>query len=316
MWGMWRGSSLSMAGGVVMAKILVCAGVRGWSMERVIRGIMGHTKHDIEIAFYWIEGYDPKDWDGIYIHSGAVMNGDCKSYVEEHRNDTKWMIGIRGPTAFKRNIHRLTPKLWDGFSAGCHWYKEEVLKRQSEVPGYVCHGGIDVSLFNPTPFPEEFKIGWVGAPASGTKRFQNFIGLPFDKVITARGKAYVKKKYGIDVRGRKYSEMPEFYSQCSIYVNTSYREGGPLPPKEAGASGRPSVITRTGDGVEWVPEEYIVGVEKYSFERDKMIDIIERFKNDKDLLIEEGKRFRELAKRWDFSIIVEEYDKMFDEVLE
>jgi glycosyltransferase involved in cell wall biosynthesis len=304
-----------------VVKILICAGARGWSTENVIRGVTAHSKYkdDIEITFYWIGGYEPTDWDLIYIHSGAVVNGPAKNYIREHRDETKWIVGVRGPTAFKRNIHTMSPDLWDGFSSGSIWYHEEskryfeVRNKELEVPGYVCHGGINYSSFEPRPFPENFVIGWAGAPANGTKRFRHFLELPFDKVIATRARGFVGRVFGEEVReltkAYNHPDMVDFYERCSVYVNTSYREGGPIPPKEAGACGRPSVITRTGDGMEWVPEEYIVD------DYQEMTPIIERFKNDKDLLVEEGKRFRELAKRWDFSIIAKEYDIMFESVM-
>ena len=38
-------------------------------------------------------------------------------------------------------------------------------------------------------------------------------------------------------------------------------------------------------------------------------------KDDRDLLEREGKRFKELSKRWDFSVVTNEYDEMFDGML-
>ena len=82
-----------------------------------------------------------------------------------------------------------------------------------------------------------------------------------------------------------------------------------MPPKEAAACGRPVVARRAGDLPEWVPEQYLVG------ETHELIPLIELFMNDRELLIEEGKRFRELSLQWDFKNIVAEYDLMFDAVV-
>jgi glycosyltransferase involved in cell wall biosynthesis len=305
-----------------MARILIVAGTPGWSMDRVCRGVKAHSKHDIELTYYWIGGYTPSEWDVIYIHCGAVMSGEKKQYVLDHRDETKWAVGIRGPTAYKRNVRRLNSKLWDAFSCGSIVWMDRVDKgsKELDVEGYVCHGGIDVNMFNVQPLPDEFVIGWAGNAGNGAKRFKRFYELPFNKRAVGGGAFNHFKKMNIEtdimfIPTVKYQFMNNFYASCSLYVNTSYKEGGPLPPKEAAACGRPVVCTRVGDAPEWIPEEYMVETKSREYERDKMIEIINRFKDDKDLLIEEGKRFKELSKRWDFSVVVKEYDKMFDGVL-
>jgi len=123
---------------------------------------------------------------------------------------------------------------------------------------------------------------------------------------------FPKRMVGPHTEGgkRHYSKMPEFYSGVSMLVNTSRKEGSPLPPKEAAASGRPVAATAVGDLVEWVPSEYLV--EDY---RD-LIPIIERFRDDRSFLVEEGRRFRELVLPYDYRRLVRDYDRMFDEVME
>lgn len=313
-----------------MGKILIVGGVRNWSMDRVCRGLIPHSKHDIEVTNYWIGGYTPSDWDGIYIHSGAVMSGKNKQYILDHREDTRWAVGVRGPTAFKRNVARINSKLWDAYSCGSAVWIDAVKRgsKELDIQGYVCHGGIDLSFFTVQPFPEKFTIGWVGNAGNGAKRFRRFYELPFRRLIVGGGG--VKEFYDLPIQEEidsgvkfgtefvatvKYPLLNDLYAKCSVYVNVSFREGGPLPIKEAAACGRPVVCTNTGDAPEWIPKEYIVETESRSYDRDKMIEIINRFKNDRELLEREGKRFKELSKRWDFSVIVKEYDAMFDGML-
>jgi len=106
--------------------------------------------------------------------------------------------------------------------------------------------------------------------------------------------------------------MPKFYEGISVYVSVSLFEGGPIPPLEAAASGRPVVATATGALLEWMPKEYLVGVDDYL----NMIPIIERLRDDKELYSRECQRFRNISLKWDFRHICKEYDTMFDEVME
>jgi len=299
-----------------MAKILITMGARNWSTEKVCQGILPYIDHDVELTNFWIGGYDSADWDIIYIHSGAVTRGEYKEYIRTHRDDCKWIIGIRGPTAFKRNYKRM--EIYDGYSAGCEWFKD-LMMEYTDKPGFVCHGGIDTSLFTPQPFPEEFTIGWAGKPASGAKRFGRFAGLPFNKHIAAASSLnLIKERFAVTGQRYKYQDMPQFYKKISLYVNTSYREGGPLPPKEAAACGKPVIATGTGDTMEWLPKEYIFDSGKYTpdFDRDGMINMIERFKSDENFLIEEGKKMRERVLRFDHKIVAKEYENMFNRILE
>ena len=304
-----------------MGKILIVSGARNWSMDTVIKGVLKHTKHDVEMTNYWIKGYTPKNWDAIYIHCGAVMSGEKKQYILDHRDDTKWAVGIRGPTAYKRNVVRLNSKLWDAYSCGSHVWVDRVKagSKTLDVEGYVCHGGVDVEAFIPQPLPSEFTLGWAGNIGNGAKRFKRFYDLPFKRKAVGAGFKFTDKwdtKPDIEFVPRlKYDEMTNFYAGISVYVNTSYREGGPLPTKEAAASGRVVVSTRCGDSPEWIPEEYLVDTEKIGYDEKNMIRIIDWLKDDEDMLEREGRRFKELSERWDFSVVAKEYDKMFDGML-
>jgi glycosyltransferase involved in cell wall biosynthesis len=306
-----------------MGKILVIAGVPTWSMNRVCRGVQAHSKHDLEITNYWMSGYEPSDWDAVYIHCGAAVNGDRKKYIQDHREDTKWAVGLRGGTAFIRNINRLNSIIWDAYSVGSPFWLEKAqdwVKSPVDIPGFVCHGGIDTSVFTPRPFPDEFSIGWAGNSANGAKRIYRFNELPFKRKAIGGGAMRKFKAMGLPnieyIPTVKYPFMNDFYGGISLYVQTSYREGGSLPPKEAAASGRPVVTTRVGDAPEWIPEEYLVETARKSYDEKKMIELITMFKEDPDLLEREGKRFKELSKQWDFSIVAKEYDLMFDVMLE
>ncbi len=305
-----------------MAKILIVAGTPNWSMDSVCKGVKTHSKHDITLTYFWIKGYTPSDWDLIYVHCGAVMSGQKKQFVLDHRRDTKWAVGIRGPTAYGRNLRKLFSSHWDGYSCGSKYWLNVVKKNlpDQDIEGYVCHGGIDTNMFTVQPFPEEFSIGWAGNAGNGAKRFKRFLELPFKKKAVGGGAFEQFKKMGYTsnveyIPKIKYNRMNHFYAGISVYVNTSFREGGPLPIKEAAACGRPVVCTNTGDAPEWIPEEYIVETKLREFDRDKMVELITGFKEDKTLLVEEGKRFKELSKRWDHGVIFKEYDKMFDGVL-
>lgn len=286
----------------MVLKVRVVVGKRYWSAWRVMTYIAKYSRHELTIGS---PKYATDDVDIVYWRWGgkAAIHGDAIKNL--HKIDAKLVLGISGYGTLGRVRHRGRWAPWVEKNFCAFTANNLELKRITEatpphLPVYLCPSGVDLELFNPTPFPEEFSIGWAGNPKNVWKTVKRFRRLPFTrKMVGPRTEA----------GKRKYEDMPDFYSGISVYVSTSSREGSPLPPKEAAASGRPVVCTAAGDLVEWVPPEYVV--KNY---RD-MIPIIERFRDDRSLLVEEGRRFRELALAHDYKRVVDSFDRMFDEVM-
>lgn len=292
--------------------VAVCDGGSS-SASIVMRGIIKNSKHNITLRQWELKKQDIKEADIIYVHYGGMLTpwpSEINTLLEKHKDDVKWIAGIRGVLNFKRWTDGWLPTRFcdfvydlDGISCANTKFKDIALKVDPDLNVFVCHSGTITDLFKPSPLPEEFNIGWVGAAASGAKMFGNFIRLPFPKRTAA---------YDVGT-SMPYKELPKFYSKISVYVSVSVEEGSPVPPKEAASCGRPVLAIDCGDLAEWVPKEWIV--ENYKDSWRLLIPLIEQLRDDRDLLEKETVRFRQLALQWDFRTVVKEYDCMFESVM-
>jgi len=289
---------------------VVCDGVHG-SAHYVIQQLAPHSKHTWKIV-QW--NPDPHmDWaDIVYVHYGGMINSRHPKYIKRLKDKrAKWIAGVRGMTNFRRWAHgfkypplRMKDFVHELSAISCANKKfEQQISPITDVPVYTCHSTIDTQTFVPGGYPEEFCIGWAGVSGSGAKRFGDFQRLPFKQVTSAIGQG----------TGRPFKEMPSFYPTASMYVSTSYTEGSAVPPKEAAACGLPVAAISTGDFPEWIPPEYLVPNIKDGWKA--LIPIIQRLKDDPELLRSEGQRFRQLSLQWDSREVVKEYDRMFDDIL-
>ncbi len=288
--------------------LVICDGDDS-SATTVMKNIVKHSKHNLRIVQWFPD--DIKDVDIIYVHYGGLFWPPHKKLINfliENR-DVKWIAGIRGFVNFKRWLNDDLKTFcnfvyyFDAISTANKMFVGMVDQLDSSLRTFVCHVGIDNTLFTPQPLTDDFCIGWAGNIYCGSKMFFNFARLPFVKKTAGGGLG----------TWRNYKEMPKFYKEISVYVSSSTEEGGPLPPKEAAASGRPVVAVKTGDLSEWMPEEWLVP--NYDDSWKLLIPKIEQLRNDKELYLKECKRFQELILNWDYSIIVKEYDLMFEEVM-
>jgi glycosyltransferase involved in cell wall biosynthesis len=283
------------------------------SATTVMTNIAKHSKHNIEV-FYW----DPhrriqENTDIVYVHYGGLLTPWSKKindFIKEHR-EVKWIAGIRGVLNFRRWTNSWLPTKFcdfvhalDGISTANKKFQSMAEKLAPDIPVFTCHSGVDIDMFQPSPLPKHFCIGWAGMASAGSKMFGNFMSLPFPS-RTAAGDAGT---------WRYFKHMPAFYPTISVYVSTSVEEGSPLPPKEAAACARPVVAIDVGDFAEWVPERYLVPNYKNSYKL--LTPIIQELMDDRNLLEAESKRFRELSIQWDYKTVARtEYDVMFETVM-
>lgn len=283
--------------------IAVCDGEHS-SATLVMRNIQLHSKHNIDIQ-QWVPEILP-DTDMVYFHYGGLLGENNPQALECLDVPVKTIAGLRGHLTLKRWAIELSPIHFHGFinkldavSCASMEMQRTFSNVEPDIPTFICHSGVDTETFTPRPLPEEFCIGWAGNAYSGAKMFPNFIKLPFSKRTAGDGIGTY----------RAFRDMPSFYHGISVYVSTSVEEGSPVPPKEAAACGRPVVAIGVGDLVEWVPEEFLVDEWK------QLIPVLNHLYSDGETLREVSEWFRELSLKWDYRVIVEEYDDMFREVI-
>jgi SAM-dependent methyltransferase len=278
-----------------------------------------HSKHNWTICQFDPEPYIDKDTDIIYFHYGGMLNHrnpNLLDIITKKYLDKKKIAGIRGYQNLKRWVNEWPPQTFrpwiqhlNGISVANSTFYKIAKQIDDYIPVFLCETGVNTNMFVPTPLPKEFCIGWAGWKKNGAKMFDHFEQLPF------------KKKHAAVDGGtsRSYIEMPDFYKDISVYVSTSVEEGCPLPPFEAAASGRPVVAIETGCLVDWMPKEWKIKnvntPEEWQQNWKLLIPLIQKLKDDPNLLEEESVRFRELALDHDYRIIVDQYDSMFDQVM-
>jgi glycosyltransferase involved in cell wall biosynthesis len=278
---------------------------------QVAKGIKKHSKHDIDIAFWWYKTkyheFEPDDFDINYIHSGAAASyPERMEWLREVAPVSRWILGYRGASAMRKLRRLIQFDMWGAFSCS---NVQLPLDLPSHVPAFVCHAGVDTEIFNRKPFPEEFTIVWAGTPHAGAKNFSEILELIKLFPYKLAGPNRKADPWADIVTGYKPHQMPDFYSMGTVYVMTSDREGSPLPPKEAAAMGRPVVARKAGDLEEWMPAEYLTDTWQ------EMVPIIERLRDDPAFFAESSEIFYKLAQKMDYKYVVHEYDRMFDEVL-
>lgn len=285
------------------------------SASTTIRGLIKESKHDVTLHQWGLKEEEFEDTDIVYIHYGALLSRseNLRRQLKEHR-ETKWIAGIRGVGNFLKFSKKweFPPRQGfadfvyelDALSVANKRFYQIVMEADSSLDPYICHCGVDTDMFQPTPLPEEFCIGWAGNPYTGAKGFfGHFLKLPFPKKTAAWDCG----------TGRIYKKMPAFFASLWGYVSTSVEEGCPLPPLEAAASGRVVAATACGCLPEWVPKEYLVPNVKTSVEL--LTPIISQFVGNREFATKEGLRFRKIIESgWSFKIIAKEYDRMFEDV--
>jgi glycosyltransferase involved in cell wall biosynthesis len=278
-----------------------------------MKAVKKHSRHNITILPNGpnpdVKGRGPNAYDLIYYRFGnrARLHRARQQYKDA---GVKLVCGISGYTTFalitkRGSKHRVWKyQCFDAYTANNVEMKERVKNVTPKIPIYTCRSGVDTEVFSPEkPMPDKFTIGWAGNARNSVKMFRKFWELPYKKKVAG---LYLGDKGPY----LPHNSMPLFYNDISVYVSTSIREGGPLPPKEAAACGRPVIAVGIGDLPEWIPSEYIVD------DHSEFLPILEKFKNDRDLLEREGERFRQIAlDKLDYNHHVNVFDTMFEEVM-
>ena len=223
--------------------ILVCD-TFGWSFHNICKQIakafadryeftiidrvnaLGHTQADVVVYLWWKSAIAAVPW----IKAERVCVG-----VYDH-----WSIPNQ-PGQFQKAAD----------AADCIFTANEQLAADVRLraPGKqieLTEDGVDLELFTPQPFPEEFTVGWTG------NRIYEKLGLGDLKGVGMIEEAC--KLAGVplviqdkQVRQLTQEQMPEeFYRKISCYCCASRIEGTPNPVLESLACGRCVVSTAVG----------------------------------------------------------------------
>lgn len=117
------------------------------------------------------------------------------------------------------------------------------------IPMFVCEDGVDIDLFKPQSFPEEFTVGWTGNSQHGSFHgYKDLKGVSLiEEACNVAGVKLLKLDSNSSDIHIPHKDMPEkFYKNISVYVSASEVEGTPNTILEAAACCKPSIAIRNG----------------------------------------------------------------------
>lgn len=191
---------------------------------------------------------------------------------------------------------------------------------------FCIQSGVDTDLFkfHELENHDKFIIGWVGqlnfknVDIKGIKTILYPLIKRLNKYKNIEFKLHTASAYEnrIDLK-----DMPNIYKNMDCIICTSLREGAPNPVFEAASVGRAIITTRVGSSSEMVKHEtngYIVDsyekddIESYEKTINKFEDYILKLYHDRDLLINMGRKSREIVeKNWTWEIKSQRYRDLF-----
>ncbi|MCZ7392767.1 MAG: glycosyltransferase family 4 protein [Candidatus Methanoperedens sp.] len=237
-------------------------------------------------------------------------------------------------------INRIVRNNVDAYIAHCSSAKEFVIKKlKTNKDVKVIHIGVDTDFFKPVVTQciylkeGEFKILTIA-------RLHQYKGLEYlIKAMTAvvkkhkDVKLYVKGKGPEEKHLKKMVEelglskhviflkeaipgdkLPEFYSECDLYVQPSIIEPFGIAVLEAMACGKPVVGSKTGGMLDTIVDG-VTGFSVPPGNSEELSRAIIKFIDDRTLLMKIGENARKEAQRYDWHVITRQYLNVMSEVL-
>lgn len=230
------------------------------------------------------------------------------SYIKYLRN-VPFEKRITGITAH-RQFNVLAPRM--AMANVIHANSKLLLSLAKELHKNVFYvpNGVDEEMFSFKPIDPNrgLVVGHIGklSPLKGQKEI-------IEPAVKKAGVKYFHH-YNDYTKNIPHKDMPKLYENFDVFIVASQEDGTPCPALEAAASGRPIISNRIGN----MPEFIVDGYNGFLVDDDidEYVEKILFFKENRNKLIEMGINARKTVEEdWTWKLQIENYRKMFEEIL-
>lgn len=277
---------------------------------------------------YDILFYPPHD-RVMTLYRGFIWMGKRKRIIATAEGTAQQIQAI--PSPLKERILRILTEA-DGSYAISSYIAETMLK-QFDIKMEVVPIGVDTKMFTPTdrtdyqPPTKVLFVGslqprkqvglildlaqHIGANEADFHIIGDVIGTPIYRDSLLKRKMDEKLDH-VHFHGKLVQpEVQRFMQQCDVFVLPSRLEGTPKVTFEAAATGLPCIVF--DDYHTPLVIDSITGFQVKTFE--EMCDRLRQLIDDRDLRLRMGAAAAEHAKKFDWDVIVKQWEEVFEETI-
>jgi len=295
-------------------KILLMVDVPNWAWAYKSNQIKRYLGDEFDFSI-WYQSKKVKSapfdnsYDSYVSFSPIYLNMLRKGGISKN----KILVGVTSHSGYDKHLRG---KKLHNLCAGIYLNSKMLYNMSSENHNKLFYvpNGVDTKLFVPKgkefyDSKRELVVGYVGKPTE-EKGLSNFIRPAVNKVKNVKLETNTSNCH----TSIPLERMPKFYHNIDVYIVASVMDATPNPALEAAACGVPIISNEIGNMPEFIVDSVNGFINK---ERDInfYVDRLNYFKNNPDRLIEMGIQSRKTAVSWDWHYQIENYRKMFREVL-
>ena len=249
---------------------------------------------------------DDLEWaEAIIAWAPGVLHPLRESAPTWRRHRHKLLIGVTAGLPQDPDRRLGLVRLLQEWAAGVLAINAELVRQLRPllpVPVFHTPRGVDTEALRPDPARTgspagRLRVGWTGSLTNFGPHQRGLPGLLEPAIDLVDGAELVLAAREDQMRTR--DQMRDFYNSIDVYASTSYIDGTPNPPLEAGACGIPVLATAVGVMPEYMIDQangYLV-----PFDVATLADRLTRLRDDPDLRHRMGRTARHNALTWDWA---------------